>query len=274
MIAHPDPELIFFTYIDTEEGNGELVVKKRLSLYERAPRQAEFFNDVLVHPSGHLALVSCYTGKLKIIRIKAGNFQDDSDVSCVIYYFSLCQGMTKIAFSVPELNIFSIAFLPTPASEYAVAILHLGTKHRVLLHARDILLNDLELSDHPSVLLHPTPLSETCFPFPTDVVPRLLTAPPADYHAGTDSDVFRGGVLVVGGRKLLLYELAGKDAQEKQKVKRRKLEARKSSLDVNEVAKAREKEAERDSKRRKPKASIEWPWSEVAAYVDAYPVRT
>ena len=177
-------------------------------------------------------------------------------------------------FSVPELNIFSIAFLPTSASEYAVAILHLGNKHRVLLHARDILLNDLELSDHPSVLLHPTPLAETCFPFPTDVVPHLLTAPPADYHAGTDSDVFKGGVLVVGGRKLLLYELAGKDAQEKQKVKRRKLEARKSSLDVNEAAKAREKEAERDSKRRKPKASIEWPWSEVAAYVNAYPVRT
>lgn len=176
--------------------------------------------------------------------------------------------------SVPELNIFSIAFLPTSASEYALAILHLGNKHRVLLHARDILLDGFELSDYPSVLLHPTPLAETCFPFPTEVVPRLLTAPPADYDADTDSDAFRGGVLVVGGRKLLLYELAGRDAQEKQKAKRRKLEARKSSSDVNEVAKAREKEAERESRRRKPKASIEWPWSEVSAYVNIYPVRT
>ncbi len=87
MIAHPDPELIFFTYIDTADGIGELVIKKQLPLYERAPRPAEFFNDVLVHPSGQLALASCYTGKLKIIRIKAGNYQDDFDVSCVIYIY-------------------------------------------------------------------------------------------------------------------------------------------------------------------------------------------
>lgn len=85
MIAHPDPELIFFTYTDTKEANAELVVKKKLSLYERAPRQAEFFNDVLVHPSGRLAVVSCYTGKLKIIKIHAGNYESDFDVSCVIY---------------------------------------------------------------------------------------------------------------------------------------------------------------------------------------------
>jgi len=144
----------------------------------------------------------------------------------------------------------------------------------VLLHARDILLDNLELSDHPSFLLHSTVLTEACFPFPTDVVPRLVTAPPADNHAGADGDVFRGGVLVVGGRRLLLYELAGRDAQEKQRIKRRKLEARKSSSDANEVAKSREKEAERENRKRKPKASIEWPWSEVAAYVNAYPVQT
>lgn len=179
-----------------------------------------------------------------------------------------------ITCSVPELNIFSIAFLPTSVSDYAVAILHLGNKSRVLLHARDILLDNLELSDHPSVLLHPTVLTESCFPSPTDAVPRLVTAPPADHYPGADGDVFRGGVLVVGGRRLLLYELAGREAQEKQKIKRRKLEARKSSSDANEVAKSREKEAERENKKRKPKASIEWPWSEVAACVNAYPMQT
>jgi DNA damage-binding protein 1 len=81
MIAHPDPELIFFTYIEPEVGRGELVVKKCLPLFERAPRPAEFFNDVLVHPSGQFAVVSCYAGKLKIVKLKAGSYQEDSDVS-------------------------------------------------------------------------------------------------------------------------------------------------------------------------------------------------
>ncbi|KAK2459647.1 hypothetical protein APHAL10511_008292 [Amanita phalloides] len=247
MIAHPDPELVFFTYIESEDGIGELIVKKQLPLYERAPRPAEFFNDIVVHPSGQLAIVSCYTSKLKVIRMKAGNFEDDFDAS------------------VPELNIFSIAFLPTTPRDYAVAILYLDNKRRVQLHARDILLNESELSARPSVLLHPTLLAEKHFPSPAEIVPRLMTVPSANPSADEDDDVFRGGVLVVGGRKLLLYELASKDAQDKQDGKWRRLEARKYSSDANEVTKAREKEAERESRRRKPKASIEWPWSEVAA---------
>ena len=136
------------------------------------------------------------------------------------------------------------------------------------LHARDILLDDLELSARPSVILHPTPLSEKVVPFPTDIVPRLVSVPAPDPYTDADENVFKGGVLVIGGRKLLLYELASKEAQEKQKGKWRKLEARKSSSDASEVAKAKEKEVERESRRRKPKASVEWPWSEVAAYVN------
>ncbi|KAF8635825.1 hypothetical protein AX15_000024 [Amanita polypyramis BW_CC] len=257
MIAHPDPEIVFFTYTETEDGTGELIVKNQLPLYERAPRPAEFFNDVLVHPSGQLAIVSCYTGKLKIIKIKTGNYQDDFDAS------------------LPELNVFSIAFLSTFEAEYAIAILYLDSKGRVQLHARDILLDDFELSARPSVLLHPTPLSDKVVPFPTDIVPRLVSVPAPDPYANEDDDTFRGGVLVIGGRKLLLYELAGREAQEKQRGKLRKLEARKSSSDVNEVARAREKETERENRRRKPKASVEWPWSEVSACcsIDGEPLR-
>jgi DNA damage-binding protein 1 len=83
MIAHPDPTLVFLTYLETESGGGELVTRKQLSLYERTPRQAEFYNDVLIHPSGKLAVVSCYTGKLKIITLKGGNYSEDFDASCV-----------------------------------------------------------------------------------------------------------------------------------------------------------------------------------------------
>jgi len=83
MLAHPDPELIFLSYSESETGTGELTTRKQLSLHERTPRPAEFFNDVLVHPSGKLAVVSCYTGKLKIIKFRAGSYQEDFDVSCV-----------------------------------------------------------------------------------------------------------------------------------------------------------------------------------------------
>lgn len=81
MIAHPDPELIFFSYTESEDGIAQLVAKRELSLYERSPRPAEFCNDLLVHPAGTLAIVSCYTGKLKVIKLKAGNYAEDFDVS-------------------------------------------------------------------------------------------------------------------------------------------------------------------------------------------------
>lgn len=87
LTAHPDPELIFFSYAEFEGGSAELTVNKQLQLYERTPRQAEFFNDILVHPSGKLVVVSCYTGKLKIITFKAsGRLDQEFDVSCVLFY--------------------------------------------------------------------------------------------------------------------------------------------------------------------------------------------
>lgn len=81
MIAYPDPELVFFEYRECEGGTGELTARKQLQLYERTPRPAEFFNDVLVHPSGHIAVISCYTGKLKIVTLKGGDYGGDFDVS-------------------------------------------------------------------------------------------------------------------------------------------------------------------------------------------------
>lgn len=83
LLAHPDPELIFLSYAESEDGVVELQPTHTLSLYERTPRPAEFFNDILVHPSGKLAVVSCYSGKLKIINLKAGRFQDEFDASWV-----------------------------------------------------------------------------------------------------------------------------------------------------------------------------------------------
>lgn len=99
MITHPEPELVFFSYTESETGGAELVVKKRLSLFDRSPRLSEFFDDVLVHPSGTLAVVKCYSGKLKVVILKAGNYQQDFDVS---YGFFLTTPCRNLIFSMTQ----------------------------------------------------------------------------------------------------------------------------------------------------------------------------
>jgi len=81
MLTHPDPEFIILGYSESEGAPAKLVVQKSLSLFERLPRIAEFFTDFLVHPSGKLAIISCYAGKLKVITLKAGKLQEEFDVS-------------------------------------------------------------------------------------------------------------------------------------------------------------------------------------------------
>ncbi|KAF5360619.1 hypothetical protein D9756_004828 [Leucocoprinus leucothites] len=258
MLAHPDPELIFLSYAESEDGVAELQPTHQLHLYERTPRPAEFFNDILVHPSGKLAIVSCYVGKLKIINLKAGRYKDDFDAL------------------LPELNVFSISFLPVPEDEYAIAILHFDHQQRIQLLARDIELEELQLSTHPSTHLHSTMISERIFPYPADSPPRLVPVyPPSTKREDDDDDdeimdssdkKFPGGILVAGGKKLLLYELVDRESQEKQRGKRRRLEDKKKSKDPVEKAKAREKEVEREGRKRKPRASVIWPWSDFAAW--------
>lgn len=83
MLDHPDPALLFLTYTESIAGTGELTVKKELPLYERLPRSAEFCNDVFVDPTGTLVAASCYAGKLKVVRLKAGSWEQDFDILCV-----------------------------------------------------------------------------------------------------------------------------------------------------------------------------------------------
>ena len=78
---------------------------------------------------------------------------------------------------------------------------------------------------------------------------------------------FKGGVLLVGGRQILLFELSSRESQEKVKGKRKRLEAKKKSTDVAEVSRAKAKEREREGRKKKPNAVVEWPWSQITAYV-------
>lgn len=91
MTDHPYPELIFLSYSVYQNGAGDVAELKtlhHLSLHERSTRTAEFFNDVLLDPSGSVAVISCYTGKLKVVLMSGGNYQSDFDISCV-YLFRL-----------------------------------------------------------------------------------------------------------------------------------------------------------------------------------------
>jgi DNA damage-binding protein 1 len=161
-----------------------------------------------------------------------------------------------------------LAFLPVPEDEYAIAILYMDYQERVQLIARDVIIDDFELSSHPSTVLHPTPISAKVLPCPTECIPQLLSVPPSQLTVDEDDEDegFSGGVLILGGKKILLFELASRQGQAKQRGKRRRLEARKKSTDAAEVEKAREKEIEREGRKRKPQGTVEWPWSEVTAY--------
>lgn len=179
-------------------------------------------------------------------------------------------------YRLPELNLFSLSFLPLPDGEYTLAIIHFDYQQRIQLLARDIELEDLQLSSFPSTQLHSTMISDKLFPYPTDNPPMLVPVYATQRKNEEDLEdetmensqgQFLGGVLVVGGKKLLLYELVDKEGQEKQKGKRRRLEDKKKSKDPLELAKAREKEAEREGRRRRPGATVVWPWSEVSASV-------
>jgi DNA damage-binding protein 1 len=174
---------------------------------------------------------------------------------------------------LPENNIFSISFLPLPDDKYALAILHYDYQQRIQLLARDIELEEVQLSTFPSIHLHSTMISDKMLPYPADSPPKLLPVYPPKHEDGSEDetmwsdDRFLGGVFVVGGKKVLLYELVNSEGQERQRGKRRRLEDKKKSKDPLEKAKAREKETERESRRRKPRASVVWPWSDVAASV-------
>jgi len=166
---------------------------------------------------------------------------------------------------IPEANIFSLAFLPLEEDEYAIAVLFLDSQGRLQLCARDIDIDNQELSMHYSLLLQPTFISDKVIPCPTELPPQLVPVPPDVFLQHTDNSF--GGVLVVGGRQILFFDMASKQNQERQRGKRKRLETKKNSDDSAVSAKAKAKEKERSSRTRKPKASVEWPWSEVTAYV-------
>lgn len=65
--------------------------------------------------------------------------------------------------------------------------------------------------------------------------------------------------MVLGGRRILLYEMSDLEWQTRAKGKAKRIANKKKSADEATVNEAKEKE--------KARAAIDWPWSDVVAYV-------
>ena len=156
-----------------------------------------------------------------------------------------------------------------------MAVLHQDALRNVQLISRDLeqTKEGWDLSPFPSTIVHPTAISEKIFPFPDDDIPFLVPLPSAawDKEEGDEDMNFLGGVLAVGGTKIVLYELASEKSRKKQEGKRSRLEKMKAS----DAKSAKAKQVERDARKRKPTASVDWPWGQVTAWcgVEVDPLR-
>lgn len=95
---HPDAKLIVLSY-NVDAGVASLVSKEHIAIQDRASRHSEFVNDIFVHSSGRVAVVCCYTGKLRIVEFKQGKIALDYDV--VYVYTSNAHALITL---IPLLN--------------------------------------------------------------------------------------------------------------------------------------------------------------------------
>jgi DNA damage-binding protein 1 len=147
-----------------------------------------------------------------------------------------------------------MAFLPTlEGTDLCIAMLYIDHLERLQLIAYDV--RDSQIEDNPSALFQQTILSAADFPFRPENVPRLVTV----HRHGKFAS---GGVLILGGKRILYYSLSSDERLMRSGARQRKVASQKKK--DADVQKAKNKENER---KRKPDAAVKWPWSEVAACV-------
>ncbi|KAG1898161.1 CPSF A subunit region-domain-containing protein [Suillus fuscotomentosus] len=240
---HPEPELIFLSFTVNGTGSTEITVTKYLSLSERSARPAEFCHTVLVDPSGGVAVVSAYTGKLKVVVLdQDGGYDHDFDAS------------------ITELNLLDITFVSTSRDMYTLAMMHIDYQQRLQLLTRDLSIEDLQLSTLPSPLLPSLPVPGKLFStaMDDDGTPTIIHIP--SYKV--DDDDFEGGILIIGGRKIMLYDFVDVETRAKRESKKKRADKKKTTGETE--ANAKEKGIE--WKKRKARAAVEWPWAEVTAW--------
>ncbi|EKM59045.1 uncharacterized protein PHACADRAFT_181065 [Phanerochaete carnosa HHB-10118-sp] len=249
---HPYPKLILFAF------NGEtreLDEKWFADLHDRNARHAEYLNDIVVHPAGRAAAVSCYAGKLKVVTFKKGGVDKHFEVI------------------LPELNLLALSFLYSEpnAHTHTLAIMHIDHKQRIQLLARELDIDALDLSVEIAHTIPHTILPANHFPF-TEQPLRLVSVPPFSLSQTPEQEdtedrpsKCRGGVIVLGGRKVNFYELSDKKTVRDLKNKAQRQTKRRASGNAEQIRIAEEKDAARELKKVKPRATVKWPWSEVTA---------
>ena len=156
--------------------------------------------------------------------------------------------------------------METSAETYTLAILHIDHLQRIQLLARDLDVDGLELSVMPSAYLQRAILPASSFPDSDN--PLILVPVPSFPLQSTTSDEdigCLGGVLVLGGRKIVFVESATVEEQRREIGKDKRQQRRKSSASDKALRQAKQKEKEREAKKVKSKAAVKWPWSEVTA---------
>lgn len=105
----------------------------------------------------------------------------------------------------------------------------------------------------------------------------LVSVPPFSLDPGKSEDEIAeclGGVLVLGGRKIIFVEANTVAEQKYEKGKEKRQQRRKTSGVESLLKQAKQKEKEREAKKVKPRATVKWPWSEVTAYVSPSHLRS
>lgn len=174
-----------------------------------------------------------------------------------------------------EHNLLSVDFLYAEpnAHTHTLALVHIDHKQRIQLLARELDIDAMDLCVDISSAIPHTVLPANHFPF-TESPLKLVSIPPFDITPSNDAEEeeerqakCRGGVLILGGRKINFYELSDKRTVRELKNKDARQKKRRESKDAEAQRVADRKEAERAMKKVKPRATVKWPWSEVAACV-------
>ncbi|KAL1677809.1 mono-functional DNA-alkylating methyl methanesulfonate N-term-domain-containing protein [Schizophyllum commune] len=239
MLDHPQPELLF---LDFDGSELKLAHALDLSTANALQRAAEFCMDFFVNVEGSRLVVSAYAGKLKVVCLEDGLPTD-----------------TVYDASAYENNILSICFVPGTTD--SIAILHIDAAQRVRLIVRDLDTSEYEIASRPSLELPSIALNNSFFRYPDE--DRTFLLPVGEWERQWQED-FRGGILIVGGRRLMLYERADEESKKRHGKKLDAFEAS-SKGDAKKQKEAREKQNQRDLRKRKPVASVDWPWSRVVA---------
>jgi DNA damage-binding protein 1 len=157
------------------------------------------------------------------------------------------------------------------AHTHTLALLHIDHKQRIQLLARELDVDAMDLSIEVVHTIAHSILPANHFPF-TDTPLRLISVPSFSLAQLSEDDSeedrpakCRGGVIVLGGRKINFYELVDKRTVRELKNKDKRQTKRRASGTAEALRQADERDAARETKKVKPRASVKWPWSEIAA---------